>query len=313
VAEDDIGWGRRPGAGWTSVTYGAHVRADLADDLAARLRAWQLVLPFWSSFTGLTAAQLRGWWVPPMPDRLPLFVASGRSDRISRRGLAVCRHDVLPRWELIDGVRVTSPAEVLLACSRDLGLLDVVVVGDAALHTGDATRADLVAVARQRRRGSPLLRRAIPLMNDRAESIYEGLLRMLHLACGVAVEPQYVVRDTRGDAVARADLRVAGTNRLPEYDGADHLLRRRQRLDLRRAGRISDAGFERRGYTMEDVLFGSISILRDADRALGRPHRPARIEAWHALLRDSLFSGAGQQRLLRRLGLAPENAEQMPT
>ena len=122
------------------MTSGAHVRADLVDDLAARLRAWQLVLPYWSSFTGLTAAQLRGWWLPPLPEDLPLFVASGRADRIDRAGLAVCRHDVLPPWELVKGVRVESPAEAVLACARVLGLLDVVVLGDAALHTGDATR-----------------------------------------------------------------------------------------------------------------------------------------------------------------------------
>ena len=148
MAEDEIRWGPWPGAGWTPVTYGAHVRADLADDLAARLRAWQLVLPFWSSFTGLTAAMLRGWWVPPLPDH------------------------------------------------------------------------------------------------------------------------------------------------------------------LRRAGRISDAGFERRGYTREDVLYAASSILRDADRALGRPHAPERIEAWYDALRPSLFSASGRHRLMRRLGLEEENAEQ---
>jgi len=294
------------------VTYGAHVRADLVSDQAARLRAWQLVLPFWSSFTGLTAASLRGWWLPPMPEGLPLFVASGRAERISRPGLAVCRHDEIPRWELVDGVRVTSSAETLLACARDLGLLDVVVLGDAALHAGDVSRVELVAVSRLRRRGAPRLRRAIPLMNGRAESIYEGLLRILHQVCEVAVEPQYVVLDEAGDPVARADLRILGTNRLPEYDGSDHLPRRQQRLDLRRVGRISDAGFERRGYTKEDVLVGALSILRDADRALGRPHGPARIEAWHDLLRESLFSAAGRHRLMRRLGLAEENAEQWP-
>jgi hypothetical protein len=221
-----------------------------------------------------------------MPECLPLFVASGRADRISRPGLAVCRHDEIPRWELVDGVRVTSSGETLLACARDLGLLDVVVLGDAALHAGDVSRAELVAVSRLRRRGAPRFRRAIPLMDGRAESIYEGLLRILHRVCQVAVEPQYVVLDEAGDPVARTDLR--------------------------RVGRISDAGFERRGYTKEDVLVGALSILRDADRALGRPHEPARIEAWHDLLRESLFSGAGRHRLMRRLGLAQENAEQSP-
>lgn len=276
---DEIRWGPRPGARWIPVTRGAHVRADLADDLAARLRACQLVLPFWSSFTGLTSAVLRGWWVPPLPDGLPLFVASGRSDRIRRRGLAVCRHDVLPRWELVEGVRSTLPAEVLLACARDLGLLDLVVIGDAALHAGDLTRADLLMASRQRRRGAPALRRAIPLMDGRAESIYEGLLRMLHHVCDVPVEPQYIVRGPTGDVVARADLRIVGTTRLPEYDGGHHLDRRQQRRDLQRTHRISDAGFDRRGYTKDDVELAAIRVLRDADLALGRPHEPARINA----------------------------------
>jgi hypothetical protein len=191
----------------------------------------------------------------------------------------------------VHGVRVSPPAETLLACARDLGLLDVVVLGDAAAHAGHVSRVELLAAARQRRRGAPLLRRAIPLMDGRAESIYEGLLRLLHEVCRVPVEPQY------------ADLRIIGTNRLPEYDGEDHLHRLRQRRDLRRAGRIADAGFERRGYTMEDVLFAGSSILRDADRALGRPHEPERIAAWHDLLRDSLFSATGRHRLARRLKL----------
>jgi hypothetical protein len=60
---------------------------------------------------------------------------------------------------------------------------------------------------------------------------------------------------------------------------------------------------------MEDVLYQGPAILRDADRATGRPHQPARIEAWHDLLRDSLFSAAGRRRLVRRLGVAAENAE----
>lgn len=304
--------GPTPGAGWTSVGYGVQVSDDVADDLATRLRAWQLVLPYWSSFTGLTAAVLRGWWVPPTPVGLPLFVAAGPAARIRRPGLDVCRHDVLPPADRVRGVRVTTAAESVLAVARDLTLLDVVLVGDAALHSGDVTRAELERVSRQRRRGSPLLRRAIPLMDGRAESIYEGLLRVLHTSCGVPVVPQYELLDEHGMFVARGDLWLVGTTRLAEYDGGDHLSRRRQRQDLRRTGRIEDAGFTRRGYTKEDVLSSGVGILRDADRALGRPFDPHRIEPWHALLRESLFSGQGQARLMSRLGFGAENAEQMP-
>jgi hypothetical protein len=302
--DDVIHAGLHPGSGWTSIGHGVQVRADRADDLVHQLRAWQLVLPYWSSFTGLTAASLRGWWLPPLPAGLPLFVATGRSDRLSRPGLLACRHDELPGGERHLGVRLTSAAETILALARDLSLLDVVVIGDSALHRGDVTLAELWRVARLRRRGAPLLRSAIPLMDGRAESIYEGLLRMLHVACDVAVEPQYVVLDDDGVFVARADLLLVGTERLAEYDGGTHLERRQQRRDLRRTGRIEDAGYERRGYTQEDLLRSGATVLRDADRALRRPHDPSRLRAWHELLRQSLFTDAGQERLVSKLRLS---------
>jgi very-short-patch-repair endonuclease len=300
--DDTIYAGRRPGAGWEQVAHGVHLREDQSADLRSRLMAWQLALPFHTSFTGLTVAQLNGWWLPPLPGDLPLFVASGDNDRIRRSGLDVCRHDVTPRWEFVKGVRITPAAETILACARELELLDVVLIGDAALRAGDVTRDQLHAVARQRRRGSPLLRRAIPLMNGKAESIYEGLLRMLHLVCGVEVEPQVDVIGSHGDVVARGDLILVGTRTLHEYDGEDHLPRARQRRDLRRVRRLMSAGYQRRGFVREDVLFGGMGILRDADAAVGRPHDPARAQAWFALLRDSLFTPSGTQRLRDRLG-----------
>jgi hypothetical protein len=303
--------GRRPGAGWSSLAHGVHVRAEMADDLATGLLARQLVLPFWSSFTGPTAAQLRGWWLPPLPSGLPLFVASGRSDRIDRPGLRVCRHDVLQTWVMVDNIRTSMPAETVLACARELGLLDVVLIGDGALHSADVTREQLVEVSRLRRRGSPLLRRALPLMDGRSESIYETLLRILHVVCEVRVEPQRAVTDSEGEVIARGDLWLTGTRMLHEYDGGDHLTPARQRRDLRRQRRLILAGFERRGYTAVDVLHAPAGILRDADSSIGREHDPARLQPWYALLRDSLFTASGRHRLQQRLGLADEeNAEE---
>ena len=114
-----------------------------------------------------------------------------------------------------------------------------------------------------------MLRRAIPLMCGDAESIYEGLLRMVHIVCDVAVRPQFVVTDEAGRFVARADLHLTGTQRLAEYDGDDHLTRDRYRRDLRRTGRIADAGYERRGYTMttSSTVLSACSATRTAHRA----------------------------------------------
>jgi very-short-patch-repair endonuclease len=217
---------------------------------------------------------------------------------------------VLPPWQLVDRVRVPSAAETVLSCARDLTLLDVVLIGDAALHCGDVTREQLIAVSRLRRRGSPLLRRAIPLMDARAESIFEGLLRVLHVVSGIKVEPQAILRDATGGFVARADLLLVGTRTLHEADGSHHRLAHQHAMDLSRERRLVRAGFVRRGYAPNDVLTRSAAIIRDAELTLDLEHDPDRLQPWYELLRESLFSSAGQRRLMLRLGLVTENADE---
>lgn len=310
---EDLVWvGEQRRREWRRITHGVHVQRAAVEDLAACLRAWQYALPFWSSFTGLTAAELRGWWLPPMPPELPLFVASGRAARISRPGLDVCRHNRLPPWELVEGVRVPTAAETILACARDLELLDVVLIGDAALHLGDVTRDQLLAVSSLRRRGAPLLRRAIPLMDARAESIFEGLLRLLHVVCGIAVEPQHVVVDPFGRVIARGDLLLVGSRMLHEMDGGHHRSPAQQRRDLRRDRRLMVAAYARRGFTSSDILTSPASIIRDAEMSLGLEHDPDRVRPWYSLVQHSLFMPSGRRRLERRLGPRRETAEEPP-
>jgi hypothetical protein len=269
--------GRRRGPLWVRVSYGVH-RPAQADDLEAILAAWQLVLPPSGRFTHLTAAQLLGWWLPPIPDPLPVFTAQARSEsRPQRPGLVVARHADPAEPARVGDIKVDPPEEVLLQCARHLGLVDLVVLADAALHSGATTVDRLEAAARRRRRGSPMLRRAIPFADGRSESAWETLLRMLHVACGIEVEPQHRLLDGSGTELARADLWLVGTNALHEYDGATHLERRRQRSDLARGRRIGNVHWVRRGYTSIEVLHQAVGILRDADLSLGREHDPARV------------------------------------
>jgi very-short-patch-repair endonuclease len=127
------------------------------------------------------------------------------------------------------------------------------------------------------------------------------MLRELHRACDVAVEAQHEVFDEHGAFIARADLRLVGVRRLHEYHGAVHADARQLAKDLKRDRRLGAAGWETRAYTSHDVLHQAISILRDADQALGRKHNPNRIRAWYALLKKSLFSPAGQKLVLDRV------------
>jgi len=193
--------------------------------------------------------------------------------------------------------------ETLLACARDLGLIDLVVLLDCVLHRRLVDRAELERVASQHRRGAPALRRALLLADGRSESPWETILRLFHVVCGLNVWPQYEVFDDDGRFVARGDLWLVGTTMLHEYDGGDHLPKPQQRKDLKRARRIGGADWQRRGYTSEDLLHQAVGILRDADSSVGRTHDPSRVRAWNLLLRESLFTPAGMARFCARVGI----------
>ena len=125
------------------------------------LHAWRLVLPNSAAFTSLTAAKLRGWWLPQAVPHL-VFVAVPIGDRYPERsGLLVCRHPRTVPSETVRGIKITTARETLFAAARDLGLLDVVILGDSALRCGDCTLKELRATAAQRRRGAPRTSRAV--------------------------------------------------------------------------------------------------------------------------------------------------------
>ena len=175
---------------------------------------------------------------------------------------------------MLDGLRVARPAEILLSAAHDLGLLDVVVLVDVALHR-HCTLPELWAAANRCRRGAPRLRMALRYADGRAESLWESVLRVLHQACDVPVELQCVIPDDAGSF--RVDLRVVGTRRLVEYDGADHRYRERHGKDLARERAFHRLGWQRYGYTSPVLLYHGLAVLRDADEALAREHDPTRI------------------------------------
>ncbi len=307
--------GRRPTTNARRLSRGLYCPdgRDLLDDL----RAWQLVLPRTAAFTHLTAARAYGLWLPPLPDPVPTFVAQHVGDPRSRRpGLVVSRHREPPTVQVRDGVRLAPPATALLACARDLGLIDLVMLCDSALANGLCGHSELTAVADGGSRGAPVLRRAVALADARSESPWESVLRLLHHTAGAEVIPQHVVVADDGTFVARGDLWVAGTRTLHEYDGAGHRLAAQQRQDLRRDRRLVAAGWTRRGYTNRDLVEGAAGVMRDIDLALGRSSRPEHLRRWHALVATSSISPAGRARLARRLAARargrPSRAQVVP-
>lgn len=296
--------GEYVGADWLPVTRGVRRRGGAADPWRADLAAWAEVLPEGARFTHLTAARLRGWWLPPLPDELPVFVAlPPGSHRIRRPGLVAIRRSQETFVDVLSGLPVDPVEKLLAACARDLGVLDLTCLVDAALACGDTSADRLITEVRLGGRGVGHLRRSCALADARSESIYEVLLRVMHLVCGIDVEPQHVAHDEAGLFLARGDLWLQNTRVLHEYDGGDHLARRQQRKDRERDRRLGHADWIRRGYTREDLLHQAVAILRDADVTIGREHDPARIRPWHELLRGSTFTASGMFALRSRLGL----------
>lgn len=258
------------------------------------------MLPETAVFTHLTAAELRGWWLPaPVPH--PVVAAVDERERHpQRRGLAMLRLTGTGAADVVDGVRLATPAETLLTCAADLEVLDLVPLVDSALHLGHATMADLVVAASARRRGVRMLRTVLPLLDRRSESAWESILRLLHVTAGVEVEPQREIWTSGGTFVARADLWLVGTRRIHEYDGADHRDAATHRADLGRERRLVDERWERCGYTSRDVLRRGGEIIASADAALRRPWHPGRLAAWRTLVSRSSYGSVGQRRALAR-------------
>lgn len=306
--------GHRRGKQWRNVTYAVHRQADAPrppDGVPPRwpepdLEGWQLLMTANGCFTGLTALEVWGVSLPPIPEGCPVFMALAKNDpRPMRLGVHTGRHISPVEFAVVRGLRVATPVEALVAAARWLSELDLVSVIDNAVHRGLVDLDDLVSISRTRRPGSRALRAVLPLVDAGAESLPETLLRLLHVSCGVEVETQWTLADGDGWEIARIDIWLVGTTSLHEYDGDEHEKAPRRVKDLQRNRRIDKAGHVRRGYTLGDLLHRSVLVLEDMDRAVGRPHDPLRIRPWVDTVRQSLYSPSGRAAFLDRIPTCP--------
>ena len=280
---------------------GISILAAQLRDLDVVCSAVAQVLPDDAVFTHVTSAQLRSWWLPAM--ELPIVACTDSNGaHLERRGVYV-RRCAIPdiHRERLRGLAVASSAWTIVELAEHLALMDLVVVIDSALQKGDVTiRAIRDAMVRGRR-GVRMLRRALALCDGRSESAWETVLRLLHVLAGIDVEPQYLITDATGDPIARSDLMIKRTKRLPEYDGAHHRDRAQHERDLRREKRLARMGYERYGYTASEILREPDRIIRDAEDALGLSRDPTRLRLWLAEMTASSFSAPGRAALTRRL------------
>ena len=290
--------------GYRRVSHGLYVPTRPGEPPSARrqrdLAAYTMVLPPDAGFTHITAAGLREWALPLLPDLAPVFAAGPTAAQPRRGGLIYSRLAGLGAPQSVAGVPVVGAAETLLRAARDLALLDLVAMLDSALHLGHVPDLDLAEAIASGRPGARRLRTALSWADARAESPFESLLRLYHEFAGIHVEPQLKLLDEQGRERGRADLWLVGTNLLHEYDGEGHAQRRQRTADLRRQRWLAGTPYVRQGFVAEDLLDYPLTTLQEIDRAIGRRHRPHRLARWRRELALSSYSVTGRQRLLNR-------------
>jgi very-short-patch-repair endonuclease len=260
--------------------YGVRVAAGGADSLIGRCAALAARYPD-AAFSHRTAALLHELPLPTdlsrpgsarhaasavdpggaqpareIPITLDVMVPAGRR---APRARALIGHTGLRPSDtqtLSCGLRVVRPPLVWSQLAATLSLIDVVVLGDACLGRGLATTAQLqqMADAERHTRGVRRMRRALPLLDSRAESAMESRLRVLMVLAGLPV-PQ-VNRDVveNGQWLARPDLSYPRLRIAIEYEGDHHRTDRRQwRSDKRRRRLLEGAGWVVVEVTVDDV------------------------------------------------------------
>lgn len=290
--------------GYRRVTHGGFLK--LVDGLSEHeeflrdLSVWLAVLPDDAVFTHVTGAKLRGWALPPLPAVVPVFAAVVGDRRPRRPGLICSRLRRESRPTYFHGLPVDSAEEILLRLARDFEHLDMVIVIESALQAGDVDPRRMDAILASRRPGVVVLRRAWEASTGKAESVGEAVHQTFYRVLRIAFEPQKSMYDPAGRLCGVVDMYVTVLREAHEFDGEVHRGKVQHRNDLRRESGLSRIGVRRRGFTLDDLLNHAAVVMHELDRDLGRPHRPELLRRWRAMVENSLYSAAGQERMVNR-------------
>ncbi|HEU0101149.1 MAG TPA: DUF559 domain-containing protein [Mycobacteriales bacterium] len=166
---------------------------------------------------------------------------------------------------LVDGVRWTTPMRTVVDLAHVLPLAEAVTAADSALRQELVDHAELVAaLSRRRGPGAARARRVARLVDPRAESVLESLLRvLLHLAGLPAPESQVTMHEVDGEVAARVDFAWPSFGLVVEADGfAFHSDRAAYRQDRRRNNALVRLGWRVLRFSWEDVQHEPEDVAR---------------------------------------------------
>lgn len=276
-----VTWGQLRGPRYRRLFPDVYVPAELELDLGVRSRAaYLLVRDRGGALAGYSAARLLGAGCAPRDASAEVVVPANarRHPGVRMRRFVVAEPDIV----LVDGCRVTSAARTAWDLAQRLSLVEAVVAVDALARAGGFRPDHLLAraAAGPGARGCRRVSEIVALSDPRAESPPETRLRVALVRGGLPPVVQYVINDEYGFPLARADLAYPDAKLAVEYDGVDHLERRREERDRYRDARLATYGWDTVRLTAADLGTSTIQTVRRVAELLTLrcPDRYARLE-----------------------------------
>ncbi len=258
-----------------------YIRRGVEIDAVTRARAAWTFAGGKATVAGLSAAALHGAkWIAD-EHKAELVWPEHRQPYSA----IVFRADVLrlDETEVIDGVRVTTPARTAFDLGRRGRFASALETVDALCNATSLSPGAVALLAEDHRgsRGIVQMRQVLDIADAGAESPQESRTRLLISNAGLPrPQTQIQVRDTAGKVFARVDI---GWNKWKvgvEYDGEHHWFDESQRAwDIERTQRLEHLGWRIVRISAQLLRTGGITVIswiRDALRAAGAPLWPTR-------------------------------------
>lgn len=257
---------------------GVYLRADVELTVAVRAQAARLVTSPHSVLCDRTAAWLLGVDVfryaeldiaPPLES----YVLRGH-DPTDRRDLRGGTRDLVPEdWQLVEGVRVTTPLRTAVDLACKLPRRDALAALDAFARLHGVGLADMqrLLVRYFRRRGVVQARQLVPLTDGRAESPGESWTRLEIVDRGLPTPQLQWWVDVGGVPTYRLDMAYPRARVAVEYDGEQF----HSTAEARERDRVRRQWLRDHGWTVIVVTKESFSPeatdawIRELRRALG--------------------------------------------
>ena len=244
VAEGWLTRGQLRQRSYRRIVQGVYADPSLDFDHRLKCRGVALLLPEGTAIGGHSAA---AWYGAPFAGTAnPVTVLRPEEVRwIGPRGVRVHRSALgAGDVERVDGIPLSSALRTAWDVAALEPLPTAVAAWDAMLRAGHVSVADLVTMAADGsgRWGVTRVRRAVPLVDARAESAPESRVRVALALAGLTPEPQHEVR-SGGRFVARVDFAWPEVRVALEYEGAYHFEGTQLARDDERIERLSAAGW----------------------------------------------------------------------